>query len=64
MLKEKIMNAPESSNKNELQKLIESWMDDPSDHDERYYPDVQKELNDHRVKFSSLSENVTGIGYE
>lgn len=35
----------------ELQKLILSWVNDPSDSDLKEWPEIKKELNDHKLKF-------------
>lgn len=41
-----------SSNYRELQELIMSWINEPDDNDIQEWPEIEKELNDHRLKFS------------
>lgn len=38
-------------NHRELQDLILSWMNDPSDEDINIWPQIESELNAHRLKF-------------
>lgn len=40
-----------SSNYKGLQELISSWMNESNDYDVREWPEIEKELNDHRLKF-------------
>jgi len=35
-----------------LQKLIMSWMNEPNNYDVTEWPEIEKELKDHRLKFS------------
>lgn len=30
--------------------LVQSWLDDPSDHDEKFWPVLEKELRDSRLR--------------
>lgn len=40
-----------SSNYLELQELINSWINEPNDYDTKEWPEIEKELKDHRLKF-------------
>jgi hypothetical protein len=40
-----------SSSYRGLQELIISWMNESEDHDVREWPDIEKELNENRLKF-------------